>query len=285
MRPPGSEGLRNHAKVCDKDPRVANSGGTSDNCVVTSRSARITSERPFYDLHADAYDALITDPVQPWVEAVHARLIGAGVRSASILDAGCGTGRHAAALAGLGHRVTLMDASASLLAIAARRCPDSRVILADICAPAMEEEFDAVTCRGVLNDLVEDQERDDALGSLAALVAGGGMLVVDIRDADASRQRAYGTWRTTEVALVDGARLRFSSRPSWRAGLIVVEERYEILDGADPVSPPREYIFQMRPWTHAEVKARLDKAGFKRIEIEPGVGRRTADRLLVTARR
>lgn len=178
-----------------------------------------------------------------------------------------------------------MDASAALLAIAARRCPDSLAVLADICAPAMDEEFDAVICRGVLNDLIEDQEREEAIGSLAALVASGGMLVVDVREADASRQRADATWRKTEVAMADGTHLRFSSRPSWRTGLIVVDERYEILDGADPVSPPREYIFQMRPWTNAEVEARLDKAGFERIEIEPGVGRRTADRLLVTARR
>lgn len=252
---------------------------------MTSRSARITSKRPFYDIHADAYDALIVDPVEPWVTVVEERLLGAGIGAPTILDAGCGTGRHAAALVDLGHSVTLMDASQALLEIAARRCPGSRAVLADICAPAMDDEFDAVTCRGVLNDLIEDQERNEALASLGALTALGGVLMIDVRESEASRQRADGIWRTTEAGLVDGARLRFSSRPSWRAGLIEVEERYEFLDSAGAESPPREYVFHMRSWTRDEVAARLSRAGFERIEIEPGVGRRTADRLLVTARR
>jgi hypothetical protein len=55
---------------------------------VTSRSARITTERPFYDLHAEAYDALITDPVEPWVDAVHTQLADAGMASSPLLDAG-----------------------------------------------------------------------------------------------------------------------------------------------------------------------------------------------------
>jgi hypothetical protein len=37
---------------------------------VASPSAGVAAERPFYDRHADAYDALISDPVEPWVEAV-----------------------------------------------------------------------------------------------------------------------------------------------------------------------------------------------------------------------
>jgi len=50
---------------------------------VASSSARVSAERPFYSLHADAYDALITDPVEPWTDAVHDRLVRADRHRAS----------------------------------------------------------------------------------------------------------------------------------------------------------------------------------------------------------
>lgn len=252
---------------------------------MTSRSARITSERPFYDLHADAYDALVMDPVEPWAHAVGERLRDLGLRSASILEAGCGTGRHAAALIERGHRVTLLDASSALLAIAVQRCPDARALLADICAPDLAERFDAVTCRGVLNDLVEDGERDAALNSFAALTRPDGLLVLDVRESEASQRRADGRWRTAEAQLAGGDRLNFSSRPLWRADRIVVEERYELVAKDGARSPARGYTFEMRPWTRNELEAGLSRAGFEHVEITTSVGRRTPDRLLVTARR
>lgn len=249
---------------------------------MTSRSAKITTERPFYDLHAEAYDALITDPVESWVDAVHTELADAGMASGSLLDAGCGTGRHAEALLGLGHRVSLLDASPRLLEIAARRCPGAPAYLDDICAPALDATYDAITCRGVLNDLVLDEERDAAFQSFATLLVEGGLLILDVRETESSRQRADGQQRETRVSLEDGRQLLFASRPSWRSERILVEERYE-LSGHDETVSVHEYVFEMRPWGASEVEARLEMAGFHRVEVRPGVGGRW-DRLFVTAR-
>ena len=251
---------------------------------MTSHSARVSSERPYYSLHAGAYDALITDPVEPWVQAVHEHLKRAGLEQASILDAGCGTGRHAQGLIDRGHRVTLLDASEQLLAIARGRCPGSPAHHVDICSPAITGHFDAITCRGVLNDLVHDDERDAALEAFGARCRAGGLLFLDLREAGASRQRADGRARQVEVTIDDGGRLLFTSRPCWDSGLIVVDERYQLTlrDGTTEV---HEYVFTMRPWEEIEIEARLDAAGFGDIQIRPGVGRRTPDRLLVTARR
>ncbi|WP_165555849.1 class I SAM-dependent methyltransferase [Kribbella pittospori] len=251
---------------------------------MTSRSAKITTERPFYDLHADAYDALITDPVQPWVDAVDDRLRAAGLSSASVLDAGCGTGRHAQALLERGHRVSLLDASPRLLTIASSRCPGSSAHQTDICAPKLRETFEAIMCRGVLNDLVLDEERDAALGSFAALLGDNGLLFLDVREIVETRQRADGQWRRTEAALDGGETLKFASRPLWRADRLVVEERYELV-GRDGSSSVHDYVFEMRPWTRDELTARLTAAGFSDIGTVQGVGRRTPDRLFVTARR
>ncbi len=252
---------------------------------MSSRSARIATERPFYDLHADAYDALITDPVEPWVQAVQELIQAAGISPASILDAGCGTGRHGEALIALGHRVTLIDASPALINIASRRCPGARVVCADLCQPDLDGTYDAVTCRGVLNDLVEAAERTAALSSFAELTRQGGLLVLDIRERTESARRADGEWRVTNAALDDGKRLTFSSRPTWRRNRIEVEERYELRSADGQLISVHEYSFAMVPWTRAELEKGLSRVGFRQIELRPGVGRRTPDRILVVAQR
>lgn len=252
---------------------------------MASPSVDVAAERPFYDRHADAYDALITDPVEPWVAAVDEALGAAGSKDAMVLDAGCGTGRHAAALIERGHEVMLLDASEALLRIARQRCPAAPALVSDLCAPALTGPFDAVVARGVLNDLVTDRERADALRAFAGLTRAGGVLVLDVREAAMSRDRADGTWRTKHADLPDGAHLRFDSRPTWSDGLIVVEERYELHDGRSEPSEVSEFLFEMRPWARGEVQRLLSNVGYRHIEIRAGAGRRTHDRLLVTARR
>ncbi|WP_305788280.1 methyltransferase domain-containing protein [Symbioplanes lichenis] len=230
---------------------------------MASRSARVSRERPFYLRHADAYDELITDPVEPWVAAVHSRAPGA-----DLLDAGCGTGRHAAAFRALGHHVELADASPALLALAARRCPGARTHLVDLCSLGLASAFAAVTCRGVLNDMITDGERQAAVTALAAALRPGGALFLDVREEGAARRRADGTEHTRTA----GA-LTFTSRTTWRDGLLMVDERYG--DAA--------YHFRMRPWSAGELEARLTAAGLRVTEIGPGAGRRTPDRLFVVA--
>lgn len=251
---------------------------------MSSRSAQVATERPFYAAHADAYDALITDPVEPWVAAVHDRLVSAGLQRARVLDAGCGTGRHARALAEKGHTISLLDASAELLAIARERCGESPVYLGDICNLSIDERFDAIICRGVLNDLVSDSERQLALDSFARTLLPNGLLVIDVREAAASELRADGRTRQSEVFLPDGSQLVFTSTPHWREGLIDVEEAYD-LSAPGGALTAHSYSFQMKPWTTDELHERLERSGFDRITIQPGVGRRVPDRLLVVARK
>jgi SAM-dependent methyltransferase len=257
--------------------------------LVTSSSARVSAERPFYSRHADAYDLLITDPVEPWVDAVHDRLVLAGRPSASVLDAGCGTGRHAAALGAKGHRVDLADASPELLARASARCPASRALLVDLCTMRLPAEYDAVTCRGVLNDMITDAEREAAVAALAGCLRPGGLLFLDVREADASRSRADGGTRLVVAELTGtkqptgNAELRFHTRTTWERGLLRVEERYELWrDGR--VEQESSYDFTMRPWSRDELFELLRRHGLRHVDITAGVGRRTADRLLVVAR-
>ncbi len=191
-------------------------------------------------------------------------------------------GRYAYAFSRLGHRVTLLDASPNLLAIAARRCPSSPAYQDDICAPEISGPIDAIACRGVLNDLVLDDERDAALRAIARLLRLDGLVALDVREATASRARADGRPRTKEVTRDDGSSVRFTSISTWQADRLVVQERHHLIDAAGEVTL-RDYLFHMRPWTSKEIRARLTAAGFSHVEIAPGVGGR-ADRLFVTAR-
>jgi SAM-dependent methyltransferase len=242
----------------------------------------VSQTRPFYADHADAYDLLVTDPVEPWVEAVHGCLLANGWPSAVVLDAGCGTGRHAAALAVKGHRVDLADASARLLAQAASRNPSARVLNVDLCSFTTGMPYQAVTCRGVLNDMTTDAERDAVLRCFAAALTGGGLLVLDVRETEGSRRRADGVARHRTVESGAGSILRFTNTVTWQAGMLhVVEESESTRSGSAPER--RVFEFAMRPWSVQELRDRLAAAGFGRIEIAPGVGRATGDRLFLTA--
>jgi SAM-dependent methyltransferase len=236
---------------------------------VASLSARTSSERPFYARHADAYDLLISEPVGPWVDAVHDRL-----RSpCSVLDAGCGTGRHAAGLIARGHSVDLVDASAELSA---------RTFLADLCEMETPSVYDAVTCRGVLNDMITDQERTSAVRTLARSLAPGGLLFLDVREEQASRRRADGVPRSRQVDLGAGSALTFTACTTWSQGMLQVEEQYDLVAPGTPTQRS-SYAFTMRPWTEQELRAVLGDCGLRNVEIGAGVGRRTPDRFFVVA--
>src|SRR3954452_24364846 len=79
------------------------------------------SDRPLYTSFAWAYDLVVPSPAAPQPEEA-ARLL-AGRRS--IVDAGCGTGRHSAFLASRGFSVTGVDASASMIEVARARESDA----------------------------------------------------------------------------------------------------------------------------------------------------------------
>jgi SAM-dependent methyltransferase len=248
-----------------------------------SASARVSRERPFYRDYAEAYDSLVADPVEPWTEAVHGRLLSGGWRSTDLLDAGCGTGRHAAALAAKGHRVDLADASERMLALAASRNPNTLVLHADLCALSVSRTYEAVMCRGVLNDMTTDAERDAVLRSLRGALSEGGLLMLDVREADASRRRADGVSRRQTAGLGSRGVLEFTSTVTWDAGFLHVEEDYELRTLGSPADH-RRFDFVMRPWSAQEIRERLTAAGFGRVDIGPGVGRTTGDRLFVVAR-
>jgi SAM-dependent methyltransferase len=92
------------------------------------------------------------------------------------LDAACGTGRHAAHLAELGHRVIGVDTSGGMLALARAKVPSAELHLADLHAlPLDEDSVDLVVC-GLA--LMHVPRLEPVFDEFARVLRPGGNLVV-----------------------------------------------------------------------------------------------------------
>lgn len=103
-----------------------------------------------------------------------------------ILDIGAGTGRDAAALAAMGHRVVAMEPTAELRKQAAALHPSPLIEWLDDSLPDLEtlsargDRFDVVMLTAVWMHLDADQRRR-AMPRVANLVRGGGLMTLSLR--------------------------------------------------------------------------------------------------------
>jgi SAM-dependent methyltransferase len=208
--------------------------------------------RPIYTSFAWAYDLVVPSPGAPH-EGEVARLL-AGRRT--IVDAGCGTGRDAAALAETGFQVTGIDASAEMVAVARERLPDARFEVGDVRIWQSAEPFDGALCRGVLNDLIEDDDRQAALDNIARMLRPGGLLVLGVRELE----RTHVRYKREPVVTRSAEGVFFRSETHFVADRMMVSETISSADAHE------DYEFRMRPWTLTEVDERAKAAGFARIE-------------------
>jgi 2-polyprenyl-3-methyl-5-hydroxy-6-metoxy-1,4-benzoquinol methylase len=102
-------------------------------------------------------------------------IVGAG---ASVLDAGCGTGRVGSVLAGFGHPVVGVDADPKLIAAAREDHPDIEWIVGDLSELDLGRTFDAAVLAGNVMPFVAPDTEVAVLRTVAAHVAGDGPIVV-----------------------------------------------------------------------------------------------------------
>ena len=101
--------------------------------------------------------------------------------AASVLDVGCGTGRHLAELVRLGSTGVGADVSPQMLEQARGRLGSSvRLELADVRTLALGEAFDAVVClNGTIGYMTTPEDLGLAIARLADHLAPGGVLALE----------------------------------------------------------------------------------------------------------
>jgi SAM-dependent methyltransferase len=212
---------------------------------------------------------------------------------ATLLDAGCGTGSYAVELARRGFVVTGVDRSPALLeeAAASARAAGGGLRLrferADILALAADPGYDALVCRGVLNDLVSAEERAAVFAAFARALRPRGALLLDVRDWDATVERKTAEPVTERRVETPRGRLVFSSvsrlDPATRR--LLVSERHTLTAPSGETTAAHEFV--MRCWTREELDAGLRAAGFESVEYSatyesaPPVG--AGDRIVAAA--
>jgi 2-polyprenyl-3-methyl-5-hydroxy-6-metoxy-1,4-benzoquinol methylase len=96
---------------------------------------------------------------------------------ASVLDAGCGTGRVARELARLGVEVVGVDVDASMVAEARRLSPDIDFVQSDLATLALGRQFDVVVLAGNVPLFCPVENRADLVATSATHVRAGGVFV------------------------------------------------------------------------------------------------------------
>jgi SAM-dependent methyltransferase len=110
------------------------------------------------------------------------RLLEEGAISGAVLDAGCGTGRHAVLVAGRGHRVAGIDVAARAVDLARARAHDASVAATFVTGDALDlgvhaaalgAPFDTLLDVGLFH-VLQPADRLRYAGALASVVRPGG---------------------------------------------------------------------------------------------------------------
>jgi len=205
--------------------------------------ATLAHERPAAQSRAEALAAILLAGAQP---------------GDAVLDAGCGVGRHALALAEVGYRVTGVDHAATLLETAraaAGQAPWPRFVQASYDAlPFADGSFAAVLSLGSSLGYLGEAGDRAALREFRRVLAPDGRLVVETIHRDEVERLLPGD---EERHLPGGATLRLRRR--FDRGVAVLHEEQELVDGAGRL-PVRAY--EMRLYRPAELARLLRDAGF-----------------------
>ncbi len=174
---------------------------------------------------------------------------------ARVLDAGCGGGRHVAALARRGFEVTGLDGSDAQLALAHDAClgTPATFVKGDLRAiPAsLHGHFQAVLSLHTSFGLFSDAENEQVLRGLSDCLAPGGRLLLDLHNRELVETAGRGrTWAERPGGYVLD---EFAWDPDARRSY---GQRILLVDGVE-----QRFPFDHRVYSEAELRALLKRCG------------------------
>ncbi len=222
------------------------------------------SEIPFYDELSDDYDRLVNWEQRLAVELpfIERQLKACGARR--VLDAACGTGHHAIALARRGYEVVGTDLSAEMIARARANAAaagvHARFLIAGFGTLARSlAGFDALLCLGnSLPHVLSDAELQATLKDFATVLRTDGLLLIQNRNF--RRQR----WLPLKVNREGEREWLFLRFYDWGEPLITFNVVMLRRDGDR--WEQRVMSTRLRPLGRQELITFLTRAGFERVE-------------------
>ena len=148
------------------------------------------ADAPAYAAFARFYDEIMGDR---WadIERVRKYIARYQPSTASLLELGCGTGAVLAGLAGSDPRLVVagVDRSPEMLALARRKVPAARLVLADMTEFSLGTRFDVVICVfDTLNHLARFGSWSQMFDRVHEHLADGGLFVFDVNTIDRLRR-------------------------------------------------------------------------------------------------
>lgn len=226
---------------------------------------------PLYDDLSKDYDRFVNWEGRLAVELpfVEEQLEALGARR--VLDAACGTGQHAIALAGRGYEVVGADVSEGMIARARHNAAAEGVAVSFVqagfgqLAASLEGTFDAVLCLGnSLPHVLTREALAQTLEDWATLLRTGGLLFVQMRNFD--RVLAAGERWMPPQAHQEGERewlfIRFYD--FHREGSLAFHMLRLFREG-DGAWEQRVSSTQLWPWRQAELLEAVRQAGYERL--------------------
>ena len=168
-------------------------------------------------------------------------------------------------LARRGYIVHGIDSSAELIDVARRSIGEASGSVSFAVGDIQQQpagRYDAILCRGVLNDVVDDDGREAVFATFGRALRPSGVLILDVREWEASAVRKDREPIFRKSVDTDRGKLTFTSvteldRENRR---LLLSERHVLVDEGQERSS--DYQFVMRCWTREELECGLARAGF-----------------------
>ena len=225
----------------------------------------------FYDEIASDYDAMTGAGQRAARAEVFLRELVSRYRIESALDAACGTGLYAIALAKMGVRVVGADISAAMIDQARQNANQAGAQVDWLCEPMQKLDykargpFDAVLCMGnSIPHLLSDKDLRTALGGFAELLRPDGIVVVQLLNYGrvlAEKERIVGINRAGDKEYV-----RFYDFLPDRVRFNILE-----IDWSAGQCTHRLHSTELRPYTADDVATAMMRQGCSSVDFYSGL--------------